>query len=262
VNILSYVVLFVFLLIQPMVVLADPKPTEPAKPAILEKEVPQPVVEQPAKSATLEKTDPKPTDKQSAEPTALAKTSSKPVDKQCANPATTAKVKKAKKRAKKPATRVAKRAKTAKPPAVNKKPESLVIGKNLSVGMPLNEAIKLLGIPGTINVKRGTESKLDSISIAYPMHGIVLHSLNKKRKIEALEVLPQFKGSFVEGVKIGVQVTALIEKYGVPQSMNANLAKYPEKGMYFSLKENMLVAAHVFEQNSKILSHQLYKNRR
>ena len=43
--------------------------------------------------------------------------------------------------------------------------------------------------------------------------------------------------------------------------MNASLAKYPEKGMYFSLKENELIAAHVFAKNSKILSHQLYKNR-
>jgi hypothetical protein len=143
-----------------------------------------------------------------------------------------------------------------------KKPEGLVIGKNLKVGMPLKDAIKLLGIPGAIDIKRGTESKLDSTSIKYANHGIVLHTLSGKIKIEALEILPQFKGSFVAGVKIGVKVTDLIEKYGVPQSMNSSLAKYPEKGMYFSLKGNVLVAAHVFVKNSKILSHQLYKTLR
>ena len=142
-----------------------------------------------------------------------------------------------------------------------KKTKALVIGKNLKVTMPLAEAIKLLGIPGSISINRGTESKLDSISIAYANHGIVLHSLNGKKHIEALEILPQFKGSFAEGIKIGEKFTVLIEKYGVPQSMNASMAKYPKKGMYFSLKENVLVAAHVFRKNSEILSHQLYKNR-
>ena len=173
------------------------------------------------------------------------------------------KVEKAKKDAIKTAALAKKGAKKTKAPAKakKKKPEGLVIGKNLKVGMSLKDAIKLLGIPGSINIQRGTESKLDSISIEYANHGIVLHSLNGKRKIEVLEILPQFKGRFAEGIKIGEKFTVLIEKYGVPQSMNASLAKYPEKGMYFSLKENVLVAAHVFAKNSKILSHQLYKNK-
>ncbi len=146
--------------------------------------------------------------------------------------------------------------------AEKKKPEGLIIGKNLKVGMPLVDAIKLLGIPASFEIKRGTESKLDSISIDYKNHGIVLHSLNGKKQVEALEILPQFTGSFAEGVKLGEKFTVLIDKYGVPQSMSASLAKYPEKGMYFSLRDNMLVAAHIFAKDSKILSHQLYKNRR
>lgn len=142
-----------------------------------------------------------------------------------------------------------------------KKPEGLVVGKNLKVGMSLEEAIKLLGTPGSIKIKRGTESKLDSISIQYVNHGITLHALNGKKNIEALEILPEFKGSFAEGVKLGEKFTVLIEKYGTPQSMGTSLAKYPERGMYFILKENMVVAAHVFAKNSKILSHQLFKNK-
>ena len=68
-------------------------------------------------------------------------------------------------------------AKKTKAPAKAKKqkPEGLVIGKNLKVGMPMEEAIKLLGIPRSIKIKGGTESKLDSISIEYVNHGIVLH---------------------------------------------------------------------------------------
>ncbi len=249
----------------PTGVLADTKATEkpatkPATKAKVEK----------AKSTTMAKADtakPATPVKPAKMKTNKAAVPAKKVEK--AKPATMAKadttkpVMPAKKKANKAAVAAKKDAKKTKAPAKakKKKPEGLVIGKNLKVGMPLKDAIKLLGIPGSIDIQRGTESKLDSISIEYANHGIVLHSLNGKRKIEVLEILPQFKGGFAEGIKIGEKFTVLIEKYGVPQSMNASLAKYPEKGMYFSLKENVLVAAHVFAKNSKILSHQLYKNK-
>ncbi len=224
----------------PTGVLADTKPTE--KPAT-----------KPATKVKAEK----------AKPAAPAKKVEKAKPATMAKADTTKPVMPAKKKANKAAVAAKKDAKKTKAPAKakKKKPEGLVIGKNLKVTMPLAEAIKLLGIPGSISINRGTESKLDSISIAYANHGIVLHSLNGKKHIEALEILPQFKGSFAEGIKIGEKFTVLIEKYGVPQSMNASMAKYPKKGMYFSLKENVLVAAHVFRKNSEILSHQLYKNR-
>ena len=224
----------------PQGVLADTKPTD--KPAI-----------KPAIKAKAEM----------AKPDAPAKKVEKAKPATMAKADTTKPVMPAKKKANKAAVAAKKDAKKTKAPAKakKKKPEGLVIDKNLKVGMPMEEAIKLLGIPRSIKIKRGTESKLDSISIEYVNHGIVLHSLNGKKKLEVLEILPQFKGRFAEGIKLGEKFTALIEKYGVPLSMNASLAKYPEKGMYFSLKENVLIAAHVFAKNSKILSHQLYKNR-
>ena len=239
-NILKLAVLFIFCLMLPQGVLADTKPTD--KPAI-----------KPAIKAKAEK----------AKPAAPAKKVEKAKPATMAKADTTKPVMPAKKKANKAAVAAKQDAKNTKAPAKakKKKPEGLVIAKNLKVTMPLAEAIKLLGIPGSISINRGTESKLDSISIAYANHGIVLHSLNGKKHIEALEILPQFKGSFAEGIKIGEKFTVLIEKYGVPQSMNASMAKYPKKGMYFSLKENVLVAAHVFRKNSEILSHQLYKNR-
>lgn len=60
---------------------------------------------------------------------------------------------------------------------------------------------------------------------------------------------------------MGDKIPTLIEKYGVPQSMNDSLARYPDKGLYFSLKKNMLVSSWIFVTNSKILSHQLFKSR-
>ena len=143
----------------------------------------------------------------------------------------------------------------------NKKNKGFVVGKNLKVGMTLDKAITLLGVPIKITVKRGTEPSLDSIAIKYASHGVVIHTLNGKQKVEAIELLPTFKGQFANGIKMGNKVSQLIEKYGVPQSMSDSLARYPDKGMYFSLKKNELVSTWIFLKNSKILSHQLFKSR-
>ncbi len=186
----------------------------------------------------------------------------KPTENPAAKPTTIAKAEIAKEPVVKPEVAVEKNAKKAPVKVEKKEPEGLVIGKNLKIGMSLEEAIKLLGTPRAIKVKRGTESTLDSLSIDYASHGIVIHFLNGKGKIEALEVRPQFQGRFTEGVKMGAKVSTMIDKYGVPQSMTESLAKYPGKGMYFALKENILIAAHIFDKNSKLLSHQLYKNHR
>ena len=158
-----------------------------------------------------------------------------------------AKVTKNKTKGKKPAT------------AKKKKPEGLVVGKNLKVGMNMDKAISLLGVPRKVTVKRGTEPSLDSISIEYEKHGVVIHAVNGKTKIEGIELLPTFKGQFANGIKMGDKVPALIEMNGVPQAMSSSLARYPDKGLYFSLKENVLVSAWIFAKNSKILNHQLLK---
>jgi len=171
VNILKLAVLFIFCLMLPTGVLADTKATE--KPAT--KPATEAKVEK-AKSTTMAKAD-----------TAKPATPVKPAKMKTNKAAVPAKkVEKAKKDAIKTAALAKKGAKKTKAPAKakKKKPEGLVIGKNLKVGMPLKDAIKLLGIPGSIDIQRGTESKLDSISIEYANHGIVLHSLNGKRKIE------------------------------------------------------------------------------
>lgn len=142
-----------------------------------------------------------------------------------------------------------------------KKPQGLVVGKNLKVGMNLDKAITLLGVPQQIKVQRGTEPNLDSVSIEYSKQGVVIHTLNGKQKVEAIELLPTFKGQFENGLKVGDKVPTLIKINGVPQTMSASLARYPDKGLYFSLKDNVLVSAWIFVKNSKILSHQLFKPR-
>ena len=126
--------------------------------------------------------------------------------------------------------------------------EDIVIGENLKVGMDLQKAIKILGTPKSIKVKRGIEPKLDSMSMEYLNHGITIYILNGKKRIETMEVSQQFKGEFAKEIKIGDKISVLIDKLGVPQSIDPSIARYPKKGIHFTLKESSLVGAHVFKK--------------
>lgn len=133
----------------------------------------------------------------------------------------------------------------------------LVIGQNLKVGMPLKDAIALLGIPSSVKVNRGTEAALDSIAVERLDYGVVIHALSKGTTVEAIEILPTFKGHFSSGVKIGDKFSALVEKYGMPQSVGMEIARYPELGLYFLLKDEILLSAKTFVKGSKLLESRL-----
>ena len=58
---------------------------------------------------------------------------------------------------------------------------------------------------------------------------------------------------------MGDKVPALIEKYGIAQSMSDSIARYSDKGLYFSLKDNVLFSTWIFVKSNKSFSHQLFK---
>ena len=141
-----------------------------------------------------------------------------------------------------------------------KKKEDLVIGKTLKTGMSLESALSTLGIPRSIRINRGTEPERDSISVEYLNFGLRIHALTKNSTIEELEVLPEFKGKFVEGAKIGSKFPELIESFGIPESKDSSIAKYPHRGMYIFLKNDTMISVKLFAKNSKLLDHKLLIN--
>ena len=141
-----------------------------------------------------------------------------------------------------------------------KKKEDLVIGKTLKTGMSLESALSTLGIPQSIRINRGTEPERDSISVEYLNHGLRIHALTQNSTIEELEVLPEFKGKFVEGAKIGSKFPELIESFGIPESKDSSIAKYPHRGMYIFLKNDTMISVKLFAKNSKLLDHKLLIN--
>jgi hypothetical protein len=143
----------------------------------------------------------------------------------------------------------------------NNNSKTFVVGENLKVGMALNQAFEILGAPKFINVKRGSNPNFDSISIKYILKGIILHAFTNNPQLEALEVLPNFKGEFIKGINIGSKIEDLIKAFGVPNSMDSFIARYPQKGIYFSLDNEIIVSAQVFKKNSKFFNSRLYNNR-
>ena len=123
----------------------------------------------------------------------------------------------------------------------------------------MERAIKMLGNPKSIKVTRGSYPVLDNISMEYPNHGVIIHVMNDEKRIEALEVLPQFKGKFSGGFKLGQKTSVLIKKLGVPRSMDSSIARYPAKDIYFILKKNILISAYVFSSGSQIRHLHRYK---
>lgn len=137
--------------------------------------------------------------------------------------------------------------------------KAIVIGDSLKTGMPLKEAIALMGIPETMTIVRGTSSAVDSIIINYSQQGVAIHALNMGNVIEGIEIFPNFKGSFSSGIKLGANFQDLIGKYGAPQSLTKNIARYPKLGIYFLINKSdkKVLSAKAFSKDSKLLEHRL-----
>jgi hypothetical protein len=134
-----------------------------------------------------------------------------------------------------------------------------VIGENVSAGMPLNNAIVLLGIPDRVKVVRGASKNLDSIEITYAKYGLVVRAMSGGSKIEGIEVGPTFKGTFKSesGIKLGVKYEMLIGEYGLPTSLTSQVMRYPKRGLYFQLNNERLLSAKTYANGTKLMDAKL-----
>ncbi|MGV7220434.1 MAG: hypothetical protein ACQ9MH_02765 [Nitrospinales bacterium] len=139
--------------------------------------------------------------------------------------------------------------------------QQLVIGGkgNLNTGMQLKDAFKTMGYPDAFIVKRGPSSNFDHIEMPYATLGVVIRAMSNGKIIEAIDIKPSFKGSFDTGVKLGDPFTTLVAKYGTPESLSSQIARYPVKGMYFLMSNSNLLSAKLFSQNTKLLEHKMVK---
>ncbi len=134
-------------------------------------------------------------------------------------------------------------------------PGKIVIGENLSPGMPLNKAIEILGIPDKVKVVRGASPDRDSIEIRYAKHGLVIRAMSAGSNIEGIEIGPSFKGTFKSesGIKLGVKYEMVIGEYGLPASLTAQVMRYPDRGLYFQLNNERLLSAKTYANGTKLM---------
>lgn len=130
---------------------------------------------------------------------------------------------------------------------------------NLKPGMPLKAALNSLGYPDSFIVKRGPSATTDHIEMGYASLGIILRAMSKGKIVEAIEVQPTFKGTFDKQIKLGSPFTAIIAKYGTPESLSSQIVRYPNRGMYFLMSNSKLLSAKMFVKDSKLLEHKMVK---
>jgi len=135
-------------------------------------------------------------------------------------------------------------------PAQSSAAPALVFGDNLKPGMPLQAAIKLLGVPQSIHVNRGLEPATDSIEINFPDQGIRVSAMSLNSKLKSIELSASYKGTFQSGIKLGDAFTTLVEKYGVPDSYEAQVARYPDQSIDFTIRNNRVVAVNAFSETA------------
>lgn len=139
--------------------------------------------------------------------------------------------------------------------------QKLVIGPkgNLYTGMLLKDAFKVLGgFPETVWAKRGASSTYDHIEMNYPGLGILIRTMSGGNTVEAIEILPSFKGKFDTGIKLkDSSFNDILAKYGPPTTLSSQIARYPDKGLYFLMSNNVLLSAKFFAKDTKLLEYKL-----
>ena len=137
--------------------------------------------------------------------------------------------------------------------------QNLVIGAkgNLKTGMLLKDAFKVLGFPESVVAKRGASSTYDHIEMNYPGLGILIRTMSGGNTVEAIEILPSFKGKFDTGLKLRDPFNDILVKYGPPTTLSSQIARYPDKGLYFLMSNNVLLSAKFFAKDTKLLEYKL-----
>ncbi len=118
-------------------------------------------------------------------------------------------------------------------------PRQMIIGKDLRLGMPLPEAMGLLGIPEKVRTLDATTDGKGWLD--YTNLGLAIASRQGGKTVEAIKVDSGFKGQFENGLKMGDLFTSVIVHYGMPTSMTPQAATYLDKGLTFRFQDQKVI---------------------
>lgn len=119
------------------------------------------------------------------------------------------------------------------------------INRNLKPGMPLKDAIDLLGPPERIQV-----SQNGTILLPYKTLGLSIETMSDGTLIEGIHINSNFSGQFASGIKIGVDYQKILSTYNQPDIMTKDMIEYYDKACIFLLQKGKLVGADLYSEKS------------
>lgn len=117
----------------------------------------------------------------------------------------------------------------------------IIIDENLKPGMPLKEAIELLGPPEKVKI-----SNNGTIVIPYDTLGLSVEVMSDGSVIERIHLSSSFKGQFASGIEIGADFQKILSAYNQPDIMTKEIIEYSDLARIFQLHEGKLIGADLY----------------
>ncbi len=123
----------------------------------------------------------------------------------------------------------------------------IIIDENLKIGMPLKDAIDLLGSPERIQV-----TKSGTVLLPYNTLGLSIEVESDGTIIEGIHLLSSFRGQFASGLEIGVDFQKILSVYNQPDIMTKEIIEYSDIGRIFQIHQGRLVGADLYSDKSTL----------
>jgi hypothetical protein len=128
---------------------------------------------------------------------------------------------------------------------------SITIDDNLKPGMPLKDAVELLGPPEKVKI-----SDIGTVIMSYDSIGLSIEVLNDGAIVEAIHLQSGFKGRFASGITIGDDTQKIITSYNQPDTQTNDVIEYSMPARRFLITQDKLAGADLYKDKSA-LYHQI-----
>lgn len=127
----------------------------------------------------------------------------------------------------------------------------ITIDGNLKPGMPLKDAVELLGSPEKVKI-----SDIGTVIMSYDSAGLSIEVLSDGSVVEAIHLQPGFKGRFASGIAIGDDTRKIITSYNKPDTETKEVIEYSMPARRFLIIQDKLAGADLYKDKSA-LYHQI-----
>jgi hypothetical protein len=127
----------------------------------------------------------------------------------------------------------------------------ITIDENLKPGMPLKDAIDLLGPPDQVKI-----SDIGTVIIPYDSIGLSIEVLSGGTIVEAIHLQSGFKGRFASGLVMGDDTQKIITGFNQPDTQTKEVIEYSLPARRFLISQDKLSGADLYKDKSA-LYHQI-----